>query len=68
MFNTVKHFSRHLTTIKKIKPTINNQKHKYDIENESWFEPKNQDTFYIYKVIKIEKKEILIDKKPKKEK
>tara|TARA_Y100000816_G_C25737301_1_gene388078 strand:- start:188 stop:409 length:222 start_codon:yes stop_codon:yes gene_type:complete len=69
MFSIVKRFNRHITTIKKIKPNINKPKpkpkHKYDVENESWTEPKKQDVYYIYKVLKVEKKEILLDEKTK---
>ena len=54
MFSIIKRFNRQITTVKKFRPLVY-KKHKYDIENESWTEPKKQND-YVYKLIRIKKK------------
>lgn len=54
MFSIVKRFNRQITTVKKFRPPVDVKKHQYDIENESWTEPKKQND-YVYKLIRIKK-------------
>ena len=55
MFNIVKCFNRQITTVKKFRPPVNIKKHQYDIENESWTDPKKQKTVYVYRLIEVKK-------------
>jgi len=54
MFSIIKCFNRQITTVKKFRSPVNIKKHQYDIENESWTDPKKQND-YVYKLIIIKK-------------
>ena len=60
MFSIVKRFNRQITTVKKFRPPVDIKKHQYDIENESWTEPKKQKTVYVYRLVEVKK--IVTDK------
>lgn len=55
MFSIVKRFNRQITTVKKFRPPVDIKKHEYDIENESWTDPKKQKTVYVYKLVEVKR-------------